>query len=34
MRAYENKTMHMLDRTIDDESVCVCLCFTNSNYET
>jgi hypothetical protein len=32
MQAYENKTLHMLDKTIDDEPVCVCVCVTNSNY--
>jgi hypothetical protein len=26
MQAYENKTFHMLDNTIDDEPVCVCVC--------
>jgi hypothetical protein len=24
MQAYENKTQHMLNKTIDDEPVCVC----------
>jgi hypothetical protein len=36
MQAYENKTLHMLDKTIDDEPVCVYVCvlyITNSNYE-
>jgi hypothetical protein len=31
MQAYENKTLHMLDKTADDDPVCVCI--TNSNYE-
>jgi hypothetical protein len=26
MQAYENKTLYMLDKTIDDEPVCVCVC--------
>jgi hypothetical protein len=26
MQAHENKTLHMLDKTIDDEPVCVCVC--------
>jgi hypothetical protein len=25
MQAYENKTLHMLDKTIDNEPVCVCI---------
>jgi hypothetical protein len=35
MQAYENKTLHMLDKTIDDKPVCVCMCvcITNSNYD-
>jgi hypothetical protein len=24
MQAYENKTLHMLDKTIDDEPLCAC----------
>lgn len=31
MQAYETKTRHMLDKTINDETVC--LCATNSNYK-
>jgi hypothetical protein len=26
MQAYENKTLHMFDKTIDDVPVCVCVC--------
>jgi hypothetical protein len=26
MQAYENKTKHVLNETIDDEPVCVCVC--------
>jgi hypothetical protein len=34
MQAYENKTLHILYKTIDDEvCVCVCVYITNSNYE-
>jgi hypothetical protein len=41
VQAYENKILHMLDKTIDDEpeSVCVCVCvcvgvcITNFNYK-
>jgi hypothetical protein len=25
MQVYENKTLHMLDKTIDDEAACVCV---------
>jgi hypothetical protein len=25
MQVYENKTQHMLNKTIDDEPVCVCV---------
>jgi hypothetical protein len=31
MQAYENKTLQMLDKTIDNESLYVCI--TNSIYE-
>lgn len=31
MKAYENKILHMSDKTINDEPVRVCI--TNSNYE-
>jgi hypothetical protein len=34
MQPYENKTQHILNETIDDEPVCVCVCVTNSNYES
>jgi hypothetical protein len=30
MQAYENKTLHMLNKTIDDN---LCVCIMNSNYE-
>jgi hypothetical protein len=33
VQAYENKILHMLNKTIDDEPVCVCVCITNPNYE-
>jgi hypothetical protein len=26
MQAYENKTLHMVYKTIDDEPVCACAC--------
>jgi hypothetical protein len=26
MQAYENKTSHMSNKTMDDEPVCVCVC--------
>jgi hypothetical protein len=33
MQVYENKTLHMLKATIDDEPVCARVHITNSNYE-
>jgi hypothetical protein len=39
IQAYENKKLHMFNKTIDAEPVCVCVCVcvcvftTNSNYE-
>jgi hypothetical protein len=27
MQAYENKTLLTLDKTIDDDPVCVCVCY-------
>jgi hypothetical protein len=35
MQAYEHKILHMLNKTIDNGPMCVCvfICFTNSNYE-
>jgi hypothetical protein len=28
MQAYEGKTLHMLEKTVDDEGVCVCVVCT------
>jgi hypothetical protein len=33
MQAYEKKKQHLKNKTIDDESVYMCVSVTNSNYK-